>query len=68
MAVLSLRINFMITNQFIGLVEKVMDNSNWRHLNEGFDGIIEKANENFEMEQSEQIDEEQHEEWLFLDF
>jgi hypothetical protein len=52
----------MITNQFIGLVEKVMDNSNWRHLNEGFDGIIERANENFEMEQSEQIDEEQHEE------
>lgn len=39
-AVLSLRINFMITSQFIGIVEKVIDNVNWRHLNQGFDGVI----------------------------
>ena len=37
----------MITQKFISLVEKVIENSDWKNINAGFDGIIETANENF---------------------
>jgi len=41
---LSLRINFMITQKFVLLVEKVIESNQWKGLNQGFDGIIERAN------------------------
>jgi hypothetical protein len=53
----------MITQKFIGIIEKVFENIQYRHYNDAFDALIEEANENFEREQggmfggSDQFDE-----------
>ena len=44
-SVLSLRINYMISHKFVNIVEKVVDEVNFRHMNDALDGIIAKANE-----------------------
>lgn len=45
-AILSMRINYMITKKFISDVEKVLDEVEYRHLNDAFDAIIDEANAN----------------------
>ena len=47
-AILSMRINYMITKKFLGDVTKVLDEVEYRQLNEGFDGIIDAANANLD--------------------
>lgn len=49
--ILSLRINYMITQKFLNMIEKVWDNIQYRHYNDAFDALIEEANENFEREE-----------------
>lgn len=55
--ILSLRINYMITQKFINMIEKVFESVEYRHLNDSFDALIDQANENFEMEEGEMFDE-----------
>ena len=38
---LSLRINYMITQKFVSLIEKVYEGIEFRHVNDAFDYIIE---------------------------
>jgi hypothetical protein len=38
----------MITQKFVGLIEKVYEGIEFRHVNDAFDSIIEEANVNFE--------------------
>jgi hypothetical protein len=45
---LSLRINFMITQKFMNIVEKINEENFTRSLNDGFDGIIYQANQNLD--------------------
>lgn len=40
----------MVMKKFVSVVEKVMDSNSWRCLNQGFDCVIEMANENYEEE------------------
>lgn len=46
--ILSLRINYMITQKFVSMIERVYESVETRHLNDGFDAMIDEANENFE--------------------
>lgn len=55
--ILSLRINYMITQKFINMIEKVFESVEYRHLNDSFDALIDQANENFEQEEGEIFDE-----------
>jgi|JI9StandDraft_1071089.scaffolds.fasta_scaffold993638_1 TATA-binding protein-associated factor Taf7 len=45
-AILSMRINYMITNKFLTDVNKVLDEVEYRHINDAFDAIIDEANNN----------------------
>lgn len=47
-ATLTLRINYIITQKFVNIVEKVWDAIEYRHMNEAFDGLIDEANQNYE--------------------
>ena len=49
--ILSLRINYMITQKFLNMIEKVYESIEYRHLNDAFDALIDEANENFEREE-----------------
>ena len=51
--ILSLRINYMITLKFINMIEKVFESVEYRHYNDSFDAIIDKANDAFEEEENE---------------
>lgn len=53
MTLLSLRINYMITHKFVGLLEKVYEGIEFRRVNDAFDCIIEEANLNYEKEEME---------------
>ena len=44
--ILSLRINYMITQKFLNMIEKVYESIEYRHLNDAFDVLIDEANEN----------------------
>lgn len=35
----------MITHKFVGILEKVFEEVNYRHMNDALDGMIAKANE-----------------------
>ena len=48
--ILSLRINYMITQKFINMIQKVFDFVEYRQLNNSFDELIDEANAIFEME------------------
>lgn len=39
--ILSLRINYMITQKFLNMIEKVCENIQYRHYNDAFDALIE---------------------------
>ena len=47
-AILSMRINYMITKKFLVDVNKVLDEVEDRQLNEAFDAIIDAANANLD--------------------
>ena len=49
--ILSLRINYMITQKFLNMIEKVYESIEYRHLNDAFDALIDEANENYEREE-----------------
>ena len=51
--ILSLRINYMITQKFVSMIERVYESVETRNLNDGFDAMIDEANENFEREEVE---------------
>ena len=51
MAILSLRINYIITQKFIDLTNKVLGEIEFRLLNEAYDCLIDKANEVYEREE-----------------
>lgn len=38
--ILSLRINYMITQKFLNIIEKVCENIQYRHYNDAFDALI----------------------------
>ena len=37
---LTLRINYIITQKFVNMIEKVWEEIEYRHLNDAFDGLI----------------------------
>jgi hypothetical protein len=47
---LTLRINYIITQKFVNMIEKVWESIEYRHLNDAFDGLIDEANRNYEKE------------------
>lgn len=57
--ILSLRINYMITQKFLNMIEKVYESIEYRHLNDAFDALIDEANENFEREEVAMFGEEE---------
>lgn len=54
--ILSLRINYMITQKFINMIEKVWESIEYRHMNDAFDGLIDEANRNYEREEQEEYE------------
>ena len=50
-SLLSLRINYMITQKFLIMMEKVWQSVEYKHLNDAFDGLIDAANENYERQE-----------------
>lgn len=50
-SILSLRINYMITQKFLIMMEKVWESVEYKHLNDAFDGLIDAANENYESQE-----------------
>ena len=42
--ILSLRINYMITQKFVSMIERVYESVETRNLNDGFDAMIDEAN------------------------
>ena len=46
-SILSLRINYMITQKFLIMMEKVWESVEYKHLNDAFDSLIDAANENY---------------------
>ena len=48
---LTLRINYIITQKFVNMIEKVWESIEYRHLNDAFDGLIDEANRNYEKEE-----------------
>ena len=60
-SILSLRINYMITQKFLIMMEKVWESVEYKHLNDAFDALIDAANENYERQEG-LLDEE--EEWF----
>lgn len=50
-SLLSLRINYMITQKFLIMMEKVWESVEYKHLNDAFDGLIDAANENYEKQE-----------------
>lgn len=53
---LTLRINYIITQKFVNMIEKVWESIEYRHLNDAFDGLIDEANRNYEKEEEEYED------------
>jgi hypothetical protein len=53
---LTLRINYIITQKFVNMIEKVWESIEYRHLNDAFDGFIDEANRNYEKEEEEYED------------
>lgn len=51
MTLLSLRINYMITQKFVTILEKIYDAVEFRNVNDAFDFIINEANENYDREE-----------------
>ena len=49
--ILSLRINYMITQKFLNLIDKVFESVEYRQMNDAYDALIDEANENFEKEE-----------------
>ena len=49
--ILSLRINYMITQKFLNLIDKVFESVEYRQMNDAYDALIDEANENFEREE-----------------
>ena len=43
-----MKIKFMLAQKFLVMVESVMDNIEYRHLDAAFDGIVAQANENLD--------------------
>jgi hypothetical protein len=50
-SLLSLRINYMITQKFLIMMEKVWESVEYKHLNDAFDALIDAANENYERQE-----------------
>lgn len=50
-SLLSLRINYMITQKFLIMMEKVWESVEYKHLNDAFDALIDAANENYEKQE-----------------
>jgi len=48
---LTLRINYIITQKFVNMIEKVWESIEYRHLNDAFDGLIDEANRNYEQQE-----------------
>jgi hypothetical protein len=57
-SILSLRINYMITQKFLIMMEKVWESVEYKHLNDAFDSLIDAANENYERQEGGVFDEE----------
>ena len=57
-SLLSLRINYMITQKFLIMMEKVWESVEYKHLNDAFDALIDAANENYERQEG-LLDEEE---------
>jgi len=45
---LTLRINYIITQKFVNMIEKVCEQIEYRHMNDAFDSVIDEANRNYE--------------------
>lgn len=39
--ILSLKINYMVTQKFMNMIEKVCENTQYRHCNDAFDALLE---------------------------
>lgn len=49
-AILSMRINYMITKKFLVDVSRVMEEVEYRHLNDSFDALVDAANASYARE------------------
>lgn len=49
--ILSLRINYMITQKFLNIVDKVFEMVEYRLMNDAYDALIDEANDNFERDE-----------------
>ena len=49
-AILSMRINYMITKKFLNDVSRVMEEVEYRNLNDSFDGLVDAANASYARE------------------